>query len=221
MSALVSKALLLWLCLMGMAGGLVQAAGANQTSSRTQHREALCKSRRHHREKHRCRASRHAGKRDNRSPRVGAPKRPSKAPQQQQTPTPVVGPPPAGPPCPTPTLPPLPAGRGGSAIVGGIMWLSGGPTGTCESSTPTPLGGTIVVTNTQGATIATINVGEGEFFDISVPSGEYTVSGARYVPAPLEIGCGPPTSATAFAAGHTVTVSEGQATDIYCAGAIS
>ncbi len=224
MSSLVTpKTLLIWLCVMGVAGGLAQAAEANPTSSRTRTREARCLSHRHHAKKHRCRVRRPAGKRGRQSPRAVRLKPPSSAPQEQPSPTPApaAGPPPAGPTCPTPTLPSLPAGRGGSAIVGGVMWLSGGPAGTCGSNAPTPLGGTIVVTNDQGATIATVTIGEGEFFDISVPPGEYVVNGTRYVPAPLELGCGPPTGAATFTAGQTVTVSEGQATDVYCAGAIS
>lgn len=223
-SLVTPKTLLIWLCVMGVAGGLAQAAEANPTSSRTRDREARCLSHRHHGKKHRCRARRPAGKRGRRSPGAVRVTPPSSAPQEKQSPTPApaAGPPPAaGPSCPTPILPPLPAGRGGSAIVGGVMWLSGGPAGTCGSSAPTPLGGTIVVTNTQGMTIATVTIGEGEFFDISLPPGEYVVSGTRYVPAPLELGCGPATGAATFAAGRAVTISEGEATDVYCAGAIS
>ncbi len=220
------RTLLISICVLGFAGGLGQIAVARPTYHQKQHRVLRCTKRPKRGSKRRCKVPGHAGKRNKQShsrrTNSTSPTHtpPSTAPLPS-TPAPGGGPVPTGPACPVPTLPSLPTGHSRSEIIGGIMWLSGGPAGTCGSNAPTPLAGTIIVQNKGGIVIATDTIGEGEFFDIQIPPGEYIVSGTRNVPAPLELGCGPPTSSTTFTAGQPVAVVEGAPTDVYCAGDIS
>ncbi len=126
---------------------------------------------------------------------------------------------PPGPPvCQLPILPVLPAGAGGTAIVGGI--LSGGPGGTCASTSNSLLGGAILVETEGGSVIAEKIVSEHEYFEVLLSPGIYRVSGARYAPKAIPITCGPATSLTEFAGGGTVPVVERQSTYIYCEGDI-
>ncbi len=122
--------------------------------------------------------------------------------------------------CPATPLPTLPSGEPGATwIVGGMISLSGGPAGTCASYN-TPLGGTITVTNQEGATVTTATVAEGEYFKLQVQPGTYYVTGVRDVPGPLQFPCGPATSTTTFTTGAPVTIAEGQTGAVYCAGDI-
>jgi hypothetical protein len=127
---------------------------------------------------------------------------------------------PSAPACQTPPLPTLPSRTGETSIVGGIFWLAGGPSGECQPTASTPLGGTITVKNAEGVTVATVTVTEGQTFDIAVSPGTYTVTGVREVPMPLPLTCGVAVGSDAFAAGQPVAVSQGQAADVYCAGDI-
>jgi hypothetical protein len=127
---------------------------------------------------------------------------------------------PSAPACQTPPLPTLPSGTGETSIIGGIFWLAGGPSGECQPTASTPLGGTITVKNAEGVTVATVTVAEGETFDIAVSPGTYTVTGVREVPMPLPLTCGAAAGSDTFAAGQPVPVSQGQSVDVYCAGDI-
>jgi hypothetical protein len=82
----------------------------------------------------------------------------------------------------------------------------------------TPLGGTIVVADEQGAVIASAAIGEGDYFEIPLSPGSYRVSGTRYAPSAIPISCGQASGPSTYAAGAPVTVLEGQTTDVYCAG---
>ena len=122
--------------------------------------------------------------------------------------------------CQPPALPALPAGKG-STIVGGIIWLVGGPAGqACQAGNGPPLGGTITVETEAGVVVTTAEVAEGQYFEIPVAPGRYFVRGTRYAPAPIPLACGPAKSSTEIATGETVNVEEGQPSNVYCGGDI-